>query len=133
MEKNHDIVLFDGVCNLCNGAILFLIKRDKNDRFRFAPLESKIGKELLLKHQIDPSKIDSIVLVSGNTAFAKATAALYISRHLGGLWPLLYSLIIIPKFITDAVYDFIARNRYRWFGKKESCMIPTSELKSKFL
>jgi predicted DCC family thiol-disulfide oxidoreductase YuxK len=133
MEKNHNIVLFDGVCNLCNGAILFLIKRDKNDRFRFAPLESEIGKELLLKHQIDPSKIDSIVLVSGNTAFTKATAAMYISRHLGGLWPLLYSLIIIPKFITDAVYDFIARNRYRWFGKKESCMIPTPELKSKFL
>jgi predicted DCC family thiol-disulfide oxidoreductase YuxK len=133
MEKNHDIVLFDGVCNLCNGAILFLIKRDKNDRFRFAPLESEIGKELLLKHQIDPSKIDSIVLVSSNTAFTKATAAIHISRHLGGLWPLLYSLIIIPKFITDAVYDFIARNRYRWFGKKESCMIPTPELKSKFL
>ncbi|MFT7285819.1 thiol-disulfide oxidoreductase DCC family protein, partial [Nonlabens sp.] len=111
MEKNHDIVLFDGVCNLCNGAILFLIKRDKNDRFRFAPLESEVGKKLLLKHQIDPSKIDSIVLVSDNTAFTKATAALNISRHLGGLWPLLYSLIIIPNFITDAVYDFIARNR----------------------
>lgn len=133
MEKNHDIVLFDGVCNLCNGAILFLIKRDKNDRFRFAPLESEVGKKLLLKHQIDPSKIDSIVLVSDNTAFTKATAALNISRHLGGLWPLLYSLIIIPNFITDAVYDFIARNRYRWFGKKESCMIPTPELQSKFL
>ncbi|MFB0905115.1 MAG: thiol-disulfide oxidoreductase DCC family protein [Nonlabens sp.] len=133
MEKNHDIVLFDGVCNLCNGAILFLIKRDKNDRFRFAPLESEVGKKLLLKHQIDPSKIDSIVLVSDNTAFTKATAALNISRHLSGLWPLLYSLIIIPNFITDAVYDFIARNRYRWFGKKESCMIPTPELQSKFL
>ncbi len=133
MEKNHDIVLFDGVCNLCNGAILFLIKRDKNDRFRFAPLESEVGKKLLLKHQIDPSKIDSIVLVSDNTAFTKATSALNISRHLSGLWPLLYSLIIIPNFITDAVYDFIARNRYRWFGKKESCMIPTPELQSKFL
>jgi predicted DCC family thiol-disulfide oxidoreductase YuxK len=133
MENNHDIVLFDGVCNLCNGAILFLIKRDKHDRFRFAPLESEVGKELLLKHQIDPTKIDSIILVSGNTAFVKATAALHISRHLGGLWPLLYSFILIPKIITDAVYDFIARNRYRWFGKKESCMIPTPELKSKFL
>ena len=133
MEENHDIVLFDGVCNLCNGAILFLIKRDKNDRFRFAPLESEVGKKLLLKHQIDPSKIDSIVLVSDNTAFTKATAALNISRHLSGLWPLLYSLIIIPNFITDAVYDFIARNRYRWFGKKERCMIPTPALQSKFL
>jgi predicted DCC family thiol-disulfide oxidoreductase YuxK len=131
--QQHDIVLFDGVCNLCNGAILFIIKRDKKDRFRFAPLESDIGKKLLDQHGIDPNKIDSIVLISGDTAFAKAGAALRISRHLSGLWPLLYSLIIIPKFIANIVYDFIARNRYKWFGKKESCMIPTPELKSKFL
>jgi predicted DCC family thiol-disulfide oxidoreductase YuxK len=131
--QQHDIVLFDGVCNLCNGAILFIIKRDKKDRFRFALLESDIGKKLLDQHGIDPNKIDSIVLISGDTAFAKAGAALRISRHLSGLWPLLYSLIIIPKFIANIVYDFIARNRYKWFGKKESCMIPTPELKSKFL
>jgi predicted DCC family thiol-disulfide oxidoreductase YuxK len=133
MNENKDIVLFDGVCNLCNAAILFIIKRDKNDRFRFAPLESEVGKELLAKYQIDPSKINSIVLVSGDSAFAKAGAALRISKHLTGLWPLLYSLIIIPSLISDTVYDFIARNRYKWFGKKESCMIPTPELKSKFL
>ncbi|QJP35532.1 DUF393 domain-containing protein [Nonlabens sp. Ci31] len=133
MNENKDIVLFDGVCNLCNAAILFIIKRDKNDRFRFAPLESEVGKKLLAKYQIDPSKIDSIVLVSGDSAFAKAGAALRISKHLTGLWPLLYSLIIIPSLISDTVYDFIARNRYKWFGKKESCMIPTPELKSKFL
>jgi predicted DCC family thiol-disulfide oxidoreductase YuxK len=129
----QDIMLFDGVCNLCNGAVLFIIKRDKNDRFRFAALESDIGQELLDKHQIDPNKIDSIVLVSGDSAFAKAGAALRIARHLSGLWPVLYSLVIIPKFISNAVYDFIARNRYKWFGKKESCMIPTPELRSKFL
>jgi predicted DCC family thiol-disulfide oxidoreductase YuxK len=133
MKQDQDIVLFDGVCNLCNAAILFIIKRDKNNRFKFAPLESDAGKELLSKHQIDPSQIDSIVLVSGDSAFAKAGAALRISKQLTGLWPLLYSLIIIPSFISDAVYDFIARNRYKWFGKKESCMIPTPELKSKFL
>lgn len=132
MEGKH-IVLFDGVCNLCNGAVLFIIKRDKKDRFRFAALESDLGKELLARHNIDPSKIDSIVLISGDSAFAKAGAALRIAKYLTGLWPLLYSLIIIPKFIADAVYDFIARNRYKWFGKKESCMIPTPELKSKFL
>ena len=132
MEGKH-IVLFDGVCNLCNGAVLFIIKRDKKDRFRFAALESDLGKELLARHNIDPSKIDSIVLISGDSAFAKAGAALRIAKYLTGLWPLLYSLVIIPKFIADAVYDFIARNRYKWFGKKDSCMIPTPELKSKFL
>jgi predicted DCC family thiol-disulfide oxidoreductase YuxK len=133
MKQSQDIVLFDGVCNLCNAAILFIIKRDKNNRFKFAPLESDAGKELLSMHQIDSSKIDSIVLISGDTAFAKAGAALRISKHLTGLWPLLYSLVIIPRCISDGVYDFIARNRYKWFGKKESCMIPTPELKSKFL
>jgi predicted DCC family thiol-disulfide oxidoreductase YuxK len=133
MKQSQDIVLFDGVCNLCNAAILFIIKRDKNNRFKFAPLESDAGKELLSMHQIDSSKIDSIVLISGDSAFAKAGAALRISKHLTGLWPLLYSLVIIPRCISDVVYDFIARNRYKWFGKKESCMIPTPELKSKFL
>lgn len=133
MKEGKHIVLFDGVCNLCNGAVLFIIKRDKKDRFRFAALESDLGKELLARHNIDPSKIDSIVLISGDSAFAKAGAALRIAKHLTGLWPLLYSLVIIPKFIADAVYDFIARNRYKWFGKKDSCMIPTPELKSKFL
>lgn len=133
MKEGKHIVLFDGVCNLCNGAVLFIIKRDKKDRFRFAALESDLGKELLARHNIDPGKIDSIVLISGDSAFAKAGAALRIAKYLTGLWPLLYSLIIIPKFIADAVYDFIARNRYKWFGKKESCMIPTPELKAKFL
>lgn len=133
MQQTKDIVLFDGVCNLCNSAILFIIKRDKKDRFRFAPLESKLGKELLDQHGINPLEIDSIVLVSGDSAFAKAGAALRISKHLSGLWPLLYCFIIVPKFISNLVYDFIARNRYKWFGKKESCMIPTPELKSKFL
>lgn len=133
MERNHDIVLFDGVCNLCNSAILFIIKRDKKDRFRFAPLDSDIGKELLSQHHMDSTKIDSIVLISGDSAYAKADAALYISKHLTHLWPLLYGFKVIPSFISNKIYDFIARNRYKWFGKKESCMIPTPNLTSKFL
>lgn len=133
MEKNHDIVLFDGVCNLCNSAILFIIKRDKKDRFRFTSLDSHIGKVLLSRHNIDPSKIDSIVLISGDSAFAKADAALNIAKHLNHLWPILYVFKIVPSFISDKIYDFIARNRYKWFGKKESCMIPTPNLTSKFL
>ncbi|WP_405201925.1 thiol-disulfide oxidoreductase DCC family protein [Dokdonia sp. LLG6352-1] len=127
------IILFDGVCNLCNGAITFIIQRDKKDLFRYAPLQSEIGKELAAKHHIDLDKVDSIILVTEDKAYAKSTAALRIAKHLSAGWPLLAVFLILPKFLRDAVYDFIARNRYRWFGKKEACMIPTPELKSKFL
>lgn len=131
MEKK--IILFDGICNLCNGAITFIIKRDKNDLFRYAPLQSDIGKELAEKHHIDLTKVDSIILVANEKAVAKSTAALRIAQHLSGGWPLLAIFLIIPTFIRNVVYDFIARNRYKWFGKKDACMIPTQELKSKFL
>ncbi|TVZ51710.1 thiol-disulfide oxidoreductase DCC family protein [Dokdonia sp. Hel_I_53] len=129
----HKIILFDGVCNLCNGAITFVIQRDKADLFRYAPLQSDIGKELALKHEIDQDNVDSIILIANGSAFTKSTAALKIAKHLKGGWPLLSIFLIIPKFIRDGVYDFIARNRYRWFGKMNACMIPTPELKSKFL
>ena len=131
MEK--DIILFDGVCNLCNGAINFIIKRDPKDQYRFAALQSDIGEELLEKYQIDPEKTDSIVLIRNGSAFAKAGAALRIANKMSGAWPLLYGLIIFPRFISNTVYDYIANHRYKWFGKKESCMIPTPELKKKFL
>ena len=127
------IILFDGVCNLCNGAITFIIKRDKNDVFRYAPLQSKVGKNLAAKHKIDLDKVDSIILVTDQSAVAKSTAALRIAKHLSGGWPLLAVFFILPTFLRNAVYDFIARNRYKWFGKKDACMIPTPELKSKFL
>jgi predicted DCC family thiol-disulfide oxidoreductase YuxK len=133
MQKEQDIILFDGVCNLCNDAVLFIIKRDHNRRFKFAALESDVGNALLKQHQIDPSKVDSIILISKNVAYIKASAALHIAKGLSGLWPLLYAFIIIPDFISNGVYDFIAKNRYKWFGKKESCMIPTPDLKSRFL
>lgn len=131
MEKK--IILFDGVCNLCNGAITFIIKRDKKDLFRYAPLQSEIGKELASKHNIDLNTVDSIILVSNSKAVAKSTAALRIATQLSGGWPLLGIFLIVPTFIRNWVYDFIARNRYKWFGKKEACMIPTPELRSKFL
>jgi predicted DCC family thiol-disulfide oxidoreductase YuxK len=133
MEQDHDIILFDGVCNLCNGAINFIIARDPKNAYKFAALESNIGQRLLTKHDIDPNKIDSIVLIRGEQAYVKAGAALRIAGKMSGAWTLLTGLRIIPKFIADAVYDFIARNRYRWFGKKDQCMIPTPSLKSKFL
>jgi len=133
MNSEKKIILFDGVCNLCNGSVVFIIKRDKKDVFRFAALQSEIGQELISKLKIDTSKTDSIILVTNDSYASKSTAALKIARELSGGYPLLYAFMIIPVFIRNFVYDIIAKNRYRWFGKKESCMIPTPELKAKFL
>lgn len=132
-NHNHKIILFDGVCNLCNSSVVFAIKRDKNDVFRFAALQSEIGEQLISKFNIDTSKTDSIILIDGEKQYEKSSAALHIAKHLSGGWPLLYAFIIVPKFIRDSVYNFIAKNRYRWYGKKESCMIPTPALQAKFL
>ncbi|MAZ73750.1 MAG: thiol-disulfide oxidoreductase [Flavobacteriaceae bacterium] len=133
LEKNHKIILFDGVCNLCNTSVTFVIKRDKKDVFRFAALQEAPGQSLLTKFNIDTAETDSIILVDGERAYTKSTAALKIARHLGGFYPLLYGFIIVPAFIRNWIYDYVAKNRYTWYGKKESCMIPTPELRSKFL
>lgn len=133
MIETHKIILFDGVCNLCNGAINYVIKRDQKNVFKFAALQSEIGQELTAKFKIDGSKVDSIILIDGDKHHEKSTAALYIAKHLSGAYPLLFGFIIVPKFIRNAVYDYVARNRYKWFGKKDKCMIPTAELKNKFL
>lgn len=133
IQTNKDIILFDGICNLCNNAINFVIKRDSINRFVFASLQSKSGKQLIKKYQIDVLKIDSIILIEKNTAYTKSTAALKISKSLSRLWPVLYIFKIIPVFIRDWIYDYVAKNRYDWYGKKDSCMIPTSAIKAKFL
>lgn len=129
----HKIILFDGVCNLCNGAVTFVIKRDPKDHFRFAALQSDIGQALVAEHGIDTSKVDSIILIENNRVYSKSTAALRIAKYMSGAYPLLYGFMIIPNFIRNWVYDFVARNRYKWYGKKDACMIPTPELKAKFL
>lgn len=133
MATDKKIILFDGVCNLCNNSVVFIIKRDKNDVFRFAALQSDIGIELTQKLNIDTTKTDSIILVEGTSYVTKSTAALKIARHLKGGYPLLYGFMILPVFFRNWVYDIIAKNRYKWFGKKDNCMIPTPELKAKFL
>ncbi|PKP25774.1 MAG: thiol-disulfide oxidoreductase [Bacteroidetes bacterium HGW-Bacteroidetes-2] len=133
MKGDKKIVLFDGVCNLCNNSVTFIIKKDKKDRFRFAALQSKIGKGLVQKYHIDISKLDSILLIEGETYSYKSTAALHIAKHLGGVYSMFYTLIVLPPIVRNFFYDIIAKNRYKWFGKKESCMIPTPELKAKFL
>lgn len=133
MAESKKIILFDGVCNLCNDAVTFIIKRDKDDLFRYAALQSDIGKELTGRHEIDTTEVDSIILLDGNLHYTKSSAALRIARHLSGGYPLLYGFMGLPTIMRDWVYNWIARNRYRWFGKRESCMVPTPELKAKFL
>lgn len=133
LPKDKKIILFDGVCNLCNTSIVFVIKHDPKDLFRYAPLQSDIGKALITKHHIDTTQVDSIMLVDQEKAYTKSSAALRIARHLSGGYSFLAIFLIIPAFLRNVVYDYIAHNRYKWYGKKESCMIPTPELKAKFL
>lgn len=132
-DNENKIILFDGVCNLCNGAVTFVIKRDKKDYFKFATLQSEIADKLLAAYPVENKKMDSIVLIDDGNKYTKSSAALRIAKYLSGGYPLLYVFMIIPKFIRDWVYSIIAKNRYTWFGKKEACMIPTPALKKKFL
>lgn len=133
LKKKHKIILFDGVCNLCNSTVQRVIKNDKKDVFRFTPLQSAVGMVMVTELGIDTAQTDSIILVEDATFYTKSTAALKIARELSGGYPLLYVFKIAPTIIRNWVYDFIAINRYKWFGKQESCMIPTPELKKKFL
>jgi predicted DCC family thiol-disulfide oxidoreductase YuxK len=128
-----DIVLFDGVCNLCNSSVQLIIKHDKKRKFQFASIQSEFGKLQISKYQIDTRKTDSVIYIKNNNVYSRSAAALRIVKQLDGLWPLLFIFIVIPPFIRNLIYDFIARNRYKWFGKKESCMIPSHDLKSRFL
>ncbi len=132
-SSDKAIILFDGVCNLCNSSVNFVIRHDKKDHFLFAPLQSETAKELLKKYGIDPAKTDSFVLIENNKAYTKSSAALRINKHLSGFYYLIYLLLIVPPFIRNAVYDHIARNRYKWFGRTESCMIPTEKIREKFI
>ncbi|WP_339653861.1 DUF393 domain-containing protein [uncultured Maribacter sp.] len=134
MENYKKIILFDGVCNLCNTSVQFVIKKDKEDLFRFTALQSDTGKKLLTERNIDIANIDSIILIEPNVAYyTKSTAALEIGKNLKGLKTLSSILLWLPESIRDIVYDFVAKNRYKWYGKKDSCMIPTEELKNKFI
>lgn len=128
-EGRHPVILFDGVCNLCTGSVQFVIERDSAKRFRFASLQSPVAERLLGRRD----ELESVVLFEQGRVYRKSTAALRISRRLDGAWPLLAVLLVIPKFLRDAVYDWIGRRRYRMFGKRDECWVPNAELAERFL
>jgi predicted DCC family thiol-disulfide oxidoreductase YuxK len=129
MEK---IILFDGICNFCSASVQFIIKRDPQAQFCFASLQSEAGKKLLTKYRI-PEDINSLILIDGERYYVKSNASLRVCKHLKGFWKLFYVFILVPRPLRDCFYDIIAENRYKWFGKKESCMIPTPDIRKRFL
>lgn len=138
MGQNHsieenDILLFDGVCNLCNGAVNFIIDHDPKSHFQFAALQSDFGQEKLEELGFNQEEFDSLVLLQNKKVYTKSSAALRIAKKLTFPYPLLYVFIILPPFLRDAAYNLIARNRYKWFGKRDSCRMPTPELRSRFV
>lgn len=130
---NHPVVLFDGVCNLCSGSVKWIIRRDPDAVYRFAPLQSDVGREHLLECGLPTDDVETFVLVEDDECYTKSTAALRIAVGLGGIYLVLYPFLYVPRFLRDAVYDFVANHRYDWFGRKDECMVPTPELRDRFL
>lgn len=134
LPKNKKIILFDGVCNLCDASVQFIIKHDKKDIFRFVALQSDLGQKIIIHIGIQNQNIDSIILYEPGVAYYfKSSAALQIAKNLGGFFHFGTLFKIIPTGLRNLLYDYVAKNRYKWYGKKESCMIPTAKLKAKFL
>lgn len=130
---DHPIILFDGICNLCNTSVQYVIKHDPAAIFKFTTLQSETGWRLLKEYDLSSPGLDSFILIQDGKAFTRSTAALMVARQLKGPVKLLYGFIIVPPFIRNNVYNIIAKNRYKWFGKKDACMIPTPSLQSRFL
>ncbi|HYJ37054.1 MAG TPA: thiol-disulfide oxidoreductase DCC family protein [Chitinophagaceae bacterium] len=130
---DHPIILFDGVCNYCNSIVNFIIRQDKKKIFRFAALQSKAGQELLQQYQLPANNLDTFILIDGERVYDRSTAGLRLYNKLPWYWKWTQVFWIVPRFLRDVVYNFIARNRYKWFGKKEECMIPSTDVISRFL
>jgi predicted DCC family thiol-disulfide oxidoreductase YuxK len=131
--NNKTILLFDGYCNLCQSSVKFVLKHEKKPELYFTSLQSETGVQLLKHYSIDPNKTDSFVLIESNKVFVKSSAALRVLKYLKGLYPLGFGFIIVPQFIRNSLYNFIAKNRYKWFGKTDSCMLPDKDLLKRFL
>lgn len=132
-EVRNSLIVFDGVCNLCNGAVNFIIDRDPSSSFQFASIESSSAKKILIELKLSIDNFDSMILIQDSKPYVKSTAALRICRKLGALWPILYVMILVPSPIRDYFYDIVAKNRYQWFGKMEKCRLPSPEIESRFL
>jgi predicted DCC family thiol-disulfide oxidoreductase YuxK len=128
----HNIILFDGECNFCNSSVNFIIKRDKEALFRFASVQSDIGREILRKHNANMD-LDSLILVENHKCYYKSSAVLRICKRLNGAWKLFYFFIVLPGPLRDYFYDLIAKNRYKWFGKKTDCILPSPDRRNRFL
>ena len=131
--QQQSIILFDGLCNLCDGAVKFVIKYDIEKNFLFTSLQSDMGQKLLKQYSLPLENFNSFTLIQDNKVYTRSTAALKVAKQLNGGIKFLYVFIIVPPFIRNAIYNWIAKNRYKWFGKKEVCLIPTPELKARFL
>jgi predicted DCC family thiol-disulfide oxidoreductase YuxK len=127
------VLLFDGVCNLCNGAVQFVLKHNTDETIKFAALQSEAGQQLLKAHDLPTETLNSLVLIEDGRAYIESTGALRLARHFGGFWRVLYIMVYVPAPLRDAVYRWVGSNRYRWFGQAEACMIPTPALKARFL
>lgn len=132
-HKLNSIIVFDGVCNLCNHSVNFLLKKDKKKIFLFTPFQSKYGQSIINHGSENENSDKTVFYLRENQLYKKSTAALYILKDLGGAYSLLFVFIIVPRFLRDFVYSVISRNRYKWFGKKDSCRIPNAEEKNRFL
>ena len=130
---NNPVILFDGICIFCNFWVNFAIKHDPQKRIKFAPFQSNAGQLLLSQNNIAIESINSVILIENGKVFTQSSAAFRVCKYLSGIWKIFYGLLIIPKFLRDFFYNIIARNRYRLFGKKETCMVPTQELRERFL
>ena len=133
MSEVPNLILFDGVCNLCNASVQFVIRHDRAGKFRFAAIQSEIGREIFQRHGLDPAKLQTFVFITDGRIFLRSDAAIEVVARFGGAWKLLRVLSLVPRSLRDAIYSFIAQNRYRWFGRQEVCMIPTPEIKERFL
>lgn len=131
--RDGPIVLFDGVCNLCNGFVRFVAPRDPDGTIRFASLQSEVGRELLAERGLPTDELESVVLIEGEDCYVKSSAVLRIAAHLGGAYRPLWALRVVPRGLRDRIYDFVADRRYRWFGKRDRCLMPDGDLETRFL
>jgi predicted DCC family thiol-disulfide oxidoreductase YuxK len=133
MSEQKRIIVFDGYCNFCSRSVLFIIKRDRDARFLFTPSQSPVGKKILAENGIAGMEAHSIILIESDRFYRKSEAALRITRRLDGIWPVFYAFIILPRGVRDFIYDRVARNRYRIFGTREKCFLPSGNIAERFL